>query len=356
MSSTWSSPTLVAISPPLRPKMPVDDEGLLSLLSPPTLPNEIKTLIIGYLETTADLLNLLLVNSEFREIVEKVLYRDVSFDCTSSSSSPDCPCNGCLRTIRSRPAAAAAVRSFEVFLPTPMPSCLEEHYCTFPYMANLEELVILSMNPEDVWVFEGVAFPKLRYYRGPPTALSRMSDCGSLWALKVSDYAIDTSTLLETVIPLTDGRGRAMVHLSLQLKDDEWRNHMTDIAQGFPNLSTLSIEFPDEIEEDDLSAICESVSRMPLLRCFRILPQYSPTLLDERLASEGWRLLDQSGVWITRVGRRFDVLNMEEENAGPARASAWRNSALLQSFDEMQKIWEGSSSVAKQDLPATWGG
>lgn len=216
------------------------------LTTPPNLPNEIKSLIINHIDTTTDLLTLLIVSSEFREIVEKVLYRDISFDCTSSQ---DCACIGCLRTIRSRPAAAAAVRSFEVFLPRPMASCLEEYYQTFPYMVDLEELVMLSMNSEDVWIFEGVAFPKLKYFRGPPTALSRMSNSGVLWALKVSDYAIDTPTLLETVIPLTIPHRSTMVHLSLQLKDSDWRDYMMDMAQGFPNLTTLSIEVLEEIEE-----------------------------------------------------------------------------------------------------------
>lgn len=262
-------------------------------------------------------------------------------------------------------------------------------------MTSLEELVMLSMDSEDVWIFEGVAFPNLKYYRGPPTALSRMSNLGSLWALKVSDYAIDTPTLLETVIPLTVTHGRTMVHLSLQLKDDEWRSHMMEIAQGFPNLSTFSIEFPEEIEEvretfiriretrltvpsprqDDLTAICNSIPHIPSLSCLRILPQYSPALPEERsmvrrihrsaphvqcialgLADEGWRLVESTGVWITRVGRRFDVLRIQDENAERVRQSAWRDSTAPQDFDEMQEIWERSSSVAKRDLPGTWGG
>ncbi|KAG8927420.1 hypothetical protein FRC01_007519 [Tulasnella sp. 417] len=353
--------------------MQADQEGHLPPHSPPTLPNEIKDQIINYLDTTADVLTLLRVNSEFREIGEKILYRDISFDCKSLSQ--DCPCIGCLRTIRSRPAAAAAVRSFEVFIPRPTATCLEEYYQTFPYMASLGELVMQSMHSEDVWIFEGVAFPNLKYYRGPPTALSRISNLGSLWALKVSDYAIDTPTLLEVVIPLTATHGDTMVHLSLQLKDDEWRDHMMEIAQGFPNLTTLSIEVPEEIEEDDLTAICDSIPHLTSLKSLRILPQYSPALPEERsmvrriylsaphvqcialgIADEGWRFVDGKDIWITRVGRRFDVLRMEDAGDEPARQPPWRDLTMLQDFDEMQKIWDGSLSVVKHGLPSTWGG
>lgn len=234
---------------------------------------------------------------------------------------------------------------------------------------------MMSMDLEDIWIFEGVAFPNLRYYRGPPTALARMSNLGSLWALKVSDYAMDTPTLLETVMPLTVTHGGSMVHLSLQLKDDEWRDHMMEIAQGFSNLITLSIEGPEEIEEADLATVCDSIPQIPSLRCLRILPKYSPALPEERsmvrrihlsaphiqcivlgLADEGWRLVDSTGVWITRVGRRFDVLRMEDDDAEPARRPAWHDSPVPQDYDELQKIWERSSSVAKRDLPSTWGG
>ncbi|KAG8896014.1 hypothetical protein FRC00_006636 [Tulasnella sp. 408] len=324
--------------------MQVDQVGPLSSYSPSPLPNEIKTQIVNYLDTTADVLALLLVNSEFREIGEKILYRDISFDCKSPSQ--DCPCIGCLRTIRSRPAAASAVRAFEVFIPKPTASCLEEYYRTFPYMTSLEELVMSSMNSEDVWIFEGVAFPNLKYYRGPPTALSRMSNLGSLWALKVSDYAIDTPTLLETIIPLTATYGRTMVHLSLQLKDDEWRSHMMELAQGFPNLSTLSIEFPEEIEEYSPAFLEE---RSMVRRIHLSAPHVQCIVLG--LADEGWRLVD-STVWITRVAGRFDVLRIEDEDAEPVRQSAWRDSTAPQDSDEMQEIWERSSSVAKRDLPA----
>ncbi|KIO27365.1 hypothetical protein M407DRAFT_7326 [Tulasnella calospora MUT 4182] len=330
--------------------MQADQAGPLSSHSPPTLPNEIKSQIARYLDTTADVLALLLVDSEFREIGEKILYRDISFDCKSSSSQ-DCPCIGCLRTIRSRPAAAGAVRSFEVSLPRPMTSCLEEYYRTFPYMTSLEELVMMSMDLEDIWIFEGVAFPNLRYYRGPPTALARMSNLGSLWALKVSDYAMDTPTLLETVMPLTVTHGGSMVHLSLQLKDDEWRDHMMEIAQGFSNLITLSIEGPEEIEEYS-PALPEE--RSMVRRIHLSAPHIQCIVLG--LADEGWRLVDSTGVWITRVGRRFDVLRMEDDDAEPARRPAWHDSPVPQDYDELQKIWERSSSVAKRDLPSTWGG
>lgn len=74
------------------------------------------------------------------------------------------------------------------------------------------------------------------------------------------------------------------------------------------------------------------------------------------LSTEGWRLIDASGIWITRIGRRFEVCAMGEETGRSGHHSGWWDSVLTQDHKEMQRIWEESVSVAKQDLPATWGG